>query len=130
MFCGTRWMENEKVASRAIDLWDNVVKICNHWESLPKSTLPGSKSYLTVLEAMKDPLIKAKLHFFSYVARVASTFLHIYQTTVPMMSFFYDDLCDVIRTLMEKIVVSSVLYESETGISLCKVDLTKNLKKI
>ena len=123
MFCGTRWMENEKVASRAIDLWDNVVKICNHWESLPKSTLPGSKSYLTVLEATKDPLIKAKLHFFSYVARVASTFLHIYQTTVPVMSFFYDDL-------MEKIVVSSVLCGSETRISLCKIDLTKNLKKI
>ena len=129
MFCGTKWVE--EVASRAIDLWDNVVKVCNHWESLLKSKQPGSKSNLTVLEAMKYPSIKVNLHFFSYVAKVASPFLHIYQTTVPMMPFFYDDLHDVIRTPMEKIVVSSVLHESKTTSSLCKINLTKkdNLKK-
>ena len=46
------------------------------------------------------------------------------------MSFFYDDL-HVIRTPMEKTVVSSVLHESKTTSSLCKIDLTKkdNLKK-
>ena len=76
-------------------------------------------------------MIKAKLHFFSYVAKVANPFLHVYQTTIPMMPFFYEDLHDVIRTLMEKIVVSSVLHESKTASSLCKIDLTKkgNLKK-
>ena len=46
MFCGTRWVENEKVASKVIDLWYNVVKICNHWEPLSKSKQPCSKSYL------------------------------------------------------------------------------------
>ena len=124
-------MEDEKVASRAINLWDSIVKMCNHWESLSESKELGSKSYLTLLEAMKDPLIKAKLHFFSYVAKVASLFLHIYQTTVPMMPFYYDDLHDVIRTLMEKILVSSVLHESKTASFLCRIDLTEkdNLKK-
>ena len=87
MFCGTRWVEDEKVASRTIDIWDNGVKICNHWKSLSKSKQPGSKSYLTLLEVTKDPLLKAKLHFFSYVAKVASPCLHIYQFTVPMMPF-------------------------------------------
>ena len=79
---------------------------------------------------MKDPVIKAKFHFFSYVAKVASPFLHIYQTAVPMMPFFYDDLHDVIRTIMEKIVVSSVLHELKTSSSLCSINLTKkdNLK--
>ena len=101
MFCGTSWVEDEKVASKAIDLSDNV-KICKHWESPPKSKQSGSKSYLTVLEATKNPLIKAKLHFFSYAVKVASPFLHIFQIRVPMMPFFYDDLHDVIRTLMEK----------------------------
>ena len=74
---------------------------------------------------MKDPVIKAKFHFFSYVAKVASPFLHIYQTAVPMMPFFYDDLHDVIRTIMEKIVVSSVLHELKTSSSLCSINLTK-----
>ena len=48
-----------------------------------------------------------------------------------MMPFFYDDLHYVIRTLMEKIVLSSVLHESKATSSLCKVDLTKedNLEK-
>ena len=48
-----------------------------------------------------------------------------------MMPFFYDDLYDIIRTLMEKTVVSSVLHESKTASSLCKIDLTKkeNLKE-
>ena len=47
------------------------------------------------------------------------------------MPFFYEDLHDVIRTLMEKTLVSSVLHESKTASSLCKIDLTKkeNLKE-
>ena len=124
-------MEDEKVASGAINILDNFVKICNHWQSLPKSIQLGSKSYSTAPKATEDPLIKAKLHFFSYVAKVASSFLHIYQTTVLMVPFFYDDLHGVIRTLMEKIVVSSVLHESKTASSLFKIDLTKkdDLKK-
>ena len=48
-----------------------------------------------------------------------------------MAAFLYDNLHDVIRTLMEKIIVSSVLHEPKAAIFLCKVDLTKkdNLKK-
>lgn len=41
------------------------------------------------------------------------------------MPFFYDDLHEVIRTLMEKIVISSVLNESKTASSLYKIDFTK-----
>ena len=97
MFSEARWVEDEEVASRAIYLCDNVVKICNHWEPLSKSKQLDCKSYLTVLEATKDPLIKARLHFFSYVSKVARPFVYIYQTTVPMMPFFNDDLHNVMN---------------------------------
>ena len=131
MFCGTRWVEDEKVASRALDIWDDVKKIVKHWESLPKYKRPSSKSYATLLEATKDPLFPSKLHFFSNIAKAVSPFLRMYQTTKPMMPFFYDDLHEVIRGLMEKFVASSVLNESKSATSLSKIDLTKkeNLMK-
>ena len=49
-----------------------------------------------------------------------------YQWCLSFMMIF-----TVIRTLMEKIVLSSVLHESKATSSLCKVDLTKedNLEK-
>ena len=37
-FCKTRWIEDESVAERAIQLWGNVVKIIKYWQSLSKST--------------------------------------------------------------------------------------------
>ena len=48
-----------------------------------------------------------------------------------MIAFLYDNLHDVIRTLMEKIVVSSVLHEPKAASFLYKIDLTKkdDLKK-
>ena len=125
MFCGTRWLEDEKVASRALEIWDDVIKMCNHWESLAKSKRPSSKSYKTLLEATKDTLMQAKLHFFCFVAKAVSPFLSIYQTTKPMLPFFYDDLHDVTRLLMDKIIVSSVLNEAKSATALCKIDIAK-----
>ena len=62
-FCGTRWIEDQKVALGAIEIWDNVCQICRFWKSLPKSKRPSSKSYQTVLLATKDPLTLSKFHF-------------------------------------------------------------------
>ena len=32
-FCGTRWIKDQKVALRAIEIWDNVCQICRFWKS-------------------------------------------------------------------------------------------------
>ena len=63
-FCATRWIENSEVAERAMEIWDNVLKIFKFWESLPKHKRLASKSYLIVQEATRDNMILAKLHFF------------------------------------------------------------------
>ena len=45
-FCKTRWIEDESVAEKAIQLWGNVVKIIKYWQSLSKSKRPqNNKSY-------------------------------------------------------------------------------------
>ena len=37
-FCPTRWTENEEVVSRAIEIWDNVKRVMEEFESLAQST--------------------------------------------------------------------------------------------
>ena len=48
-----------------------------------------------------------------------------------MMPFFYDNLHSVKKMIMLKFIVSSVLNESKSATSLCKIDLSKkeNLMK-
>ena len=39
-FCKTRWIEDEYVVKRAIQLWVNVFPIIKYWQSLSKSKKP------------------------------------------------------------------------------------------
>ena len=42
-FCGTRWIEDEKVAVRLIKIWQNFIKLYDFWDTLTKSKRPSSK---------------------------------------------------------------------------------------
>ena len=39
-FCETRWIEDEPVADRALEVWPSVVSTVKHWEGLCKSSRP------------------------------------------------------------------------------------------
>ena len=91
-FCSTRWIEDEGVAVRAIDIWDGICQLCTFWQSLPKSKCPSSQSYLIILSATKDPLILEKFHFSSNVADTLKAFLVGYQYSKPLIPFMYNDL--------------------------------------
>ena len=58
-----------------------------HWESLPKSSWPNSKSYDAVVKGVKDELTFAKLSFFSFIAGLLKPYLTKYQTDQPMIPF-------------------------------------------
>ena len=122
MFCGTRWIEDEKVAIRAINIWDNILKLYKFWESLPKSKRPTCKSYETLLLATKDQLIIAKLNFFSTVAQKLRPFLEIYQNTKPMIPFLFEDLQELIRDLLSMFVKSSVIQAANSVKELVNID--------
>ena len=65
MFCGTRWVEDQGVAERALLIWGSVQKTMKFWETLSKSKRPRNKSYECLLTHYNDPLIPAKFQFFS-----------------------------------------------------------------
>ena len=65
-YCPTRWIEDQPVADRALDVWSSVVSTVKHWISLSKSKRPkNNNSYDTLVKHYQDLLIPAKCHFFS-----------------------------------------------------------------
>lgn len=48
-FCGTRWIENEEVPVRAIDIWENMSVMQQLVSVTAKSKQPSVKSYMCVL---------------------------------------------------------------------------------
>ena len=102
-------IEDEQVAVRAIKIWDDLCQLCTFWQSQPKIKQPSNQNYLTLVSASKDPLILAKLHFFSYIDGTMKPFLTEYQYTKPMMPFMYDDLHQLLRGIVSQYIKSDTL---------------------
>ena len=68
-FYATRCIEDETLATRAISVGDNVVKVKAYWESLCKSKCPKCKSYDVLVRGYKDKLMIAKLLLFQECCR-------------------------------------------------------------
>ena len=98
-FC-FRWVEDKPVAERLLELWPSIVKMVNHWEGLPKSKRPSSKSYANALSAVNDNLIPVKLYFFSFVAGIFQPFLVKYQSDKPVVPFLHDDLLRLVKRVL------------------------------
>lgn len=80
-FCSTRWVEDIRVATRAIDMWPHVTKYVHEiirWKT--KSEIPTCASFIVIKEAvLSNGLILAKLHFFVFVAKLLNPYLLKYQ---------------------------------------------------
>ena len=118
-FCGIRWIEYDWVAVRAIEIWDGM--LCTFWLSLLKSNRPASE----------NPLILAKLHFFSYITGIMKPFLTEYQYTKLMMPFMYDDFHQLLIDVMSKYIKPERLEKCKNASILCDVNFsdTKNQLK-
>ena len=114
-FCATRWVEDEKIAQRALEIWPNVEKYMKHvLKGQFKSKQPTSASFSTIQKAIQDPLIVAKLQVFVHIAKVLKPLLVKYQTEQPMIMFLAEDLYDVCHKLMLKFLKTSVLESADT----------------
>ena len=60
-FSGTRWIEDKKVADRALEIWPNITKYVSETLKKPKSQVQTSGYFATVRSAVQDNLIVAKL---------------------------------------------------------------------
>ena len=88
------------MADRAIEVWPCVIKCVVYWESLSRPRCPQIKSYEWLVECYSDPLVPAKLHFFSFVAGIYEPYLTYFQTDTPMALFMFDELSAIFKKLV------------------------------
>ena len=88
------------MADCAIEVWPSVFKCVAYWESLSRSRCPQIKSYKQLVECYSDPLVPAKLYFFSFVAGIFEPYLTRFQTDAPMVPFIFDELSAIFKKLV------------------------------
>ena len=98
-FCETRWVD-ERPVTDCVEVWPSVVKCVAYWESLSRSRRPQIKSYEWLVECYSDPLVPAKLHFFSFVAGIFEPYFTRLQTYAPMVPFMFDELSAIFMKLV------------------------------
>ena len=124
-FCKTRWVEDEPVAERAIQIWWNVVKVIRYWLALSVSKRPrNNKSFDTLIKYHSDPLMICKFQFFKYVASVLKYFLVAFQTNKPMFPFLATAVEKLYRKCLTLFMKRDVVDGCPTS-SLLKLDLEK-----
>ena len=122
-FCSTRWVEDEKVAKRLIEIWPNLIKLYEFWDSLSKSKRPKSKSYENVKVGINDVLTIPKLHFFMFIAGILRPFLTAFQSDEPMVPYLCNDIKDIYYKLFQLIVKPDILKINARPLQLVKLDL-------
>lgn len=99
-FCGHRWLENTNVAQKAIEITPQIRKFIH---GVQKDKIePTSASYQDVKNYLSDPLLIVKLAFFKSVAAEVEPFLREFQSDSPMVPFLYNNMSQVVRSIMER----------------------------
>ena len=124
-FCATRWVEDEMVAQRGMEIWPNFVKVVKHWESQCKSSRPDNKSYETLVKHHQDVFVPLKMEFFRHTAKIFKEFLVQFQTDAPMVPFLAHALERQMRKIAKIVIKRKVLKDAKTPYSLMKIDLDK-----
>ena len=122
-FCGTRWIEDRKVADRAIEIWPNITKYVKEMLKKSKSQIPSSKSFTTKRLAVQDELIIAKLQFFASTASVMMPFLQKFQGDAPLAPFMATELTVLLETLMQKFIKQTELQEASTPAKIARLNV-------
>jgi hypothetical protein len=123
-FCATRWVESKSVADRAVVIWPDIAKLVLFWEKLSKSKQPKSKSFISVQDAVHNPLTIAQFQFFSYIAGLLEPFLKSYQTDRPMLPFMYYDLKALVVSLLRLFIKSNIISNCKSGSEMMKINLS------
>ena len=111
-FCVTRWVENEPVANRAIEIWDDYVKLIKVFLSkCPSSQPKDNKSDENLKECHTNPLIIVHLHLFR---DVAARFLVKFQTDAPMVPFL-SEVAGILRWLMSFFIQKDALEQAKSA---------------
>lgn len=122
-FCAHRWVENGRVAERAIIIWPNITKYVSSVVSSKKK--PTCRSFTVVNEFVNDSLTIAKLHFFVSTTTHVQRFLTMFQAERPMVPFLCDELQAIVRQVLARYLKPEVLRQADTVAKLCNIDCAK-----
>ena len=113
-FSETRWVEDEPVADRALDVWPSIVALVRYFEGLCQSKRPrNNKSYDTLVVQHTDLLVPAKFHFFRFMASILQPYLVMFQTDAPMVPFMFDELSSILYRLLRSVYRKSKLDQKK-----------------
>ena len=106
-----------------IALLEDVRKVVQFWDKLANSKQPNLKSYFNLKNSLDDPLIHAKLNFFSYVAYIIQLLLKKFQTVKSMVPFLFFELKAIVYELLDIVVESAVIKSCKNICQLKEIDL-------
>ena len=85
-----------------------------------KCSCPSVKSFTSVIEGCNDPLFVAKCEFFITVSETVEPFLTTFQSDLPLVPFLANDLADLVRQLLSRIVKNKILDKLGTSAEIIK----------
>ena len=122
-FSGTRWIEDKKVAGRALEIWPNITKYVSETLKKPKSQVPTSGYFATVRSAVQDNLIVAKLQFFASTASVMMPYLQKFQGDALLLPFTTTEVTVLLETLMQKFIKQSKMQAANSAVKIAKLNV-------
>lgn len=84
-FCRHRWLENVPVSVRAQEIWIHLTLYIQIMIPDKKYTMPTSKSFKILKEAVQDLVLPAKLAAFELIAKQPEPFLTLFQSESPLI---------------------------------------------
>lgn len=124
-FCKHRWLENVPVAERIQEILPDIAKYVKSAKAQQVSC-PKTKSFEVIVEAMKDPLLEAKLAFFTLVAKEVYPFLVRYQTDKPMLPFLATDMHAVLKDIMKSFVKKDAIADVNRITKVVNMDVNSS----
>lgn len=118
-FCQVRWVENAEAAHRAVDIFENIKKFV----SKKAKNLPSTSTASVVISACNEKSTLPQLSFFASVAMEIEPFLKQFQTAAPMAPYLYDDLAQLLRSLMSRFIKRSIMDEAKNFSQIMLIDV-------
>ena len=119
------WVENEIVANRAIDIWEDFVQLMKVFVAkAPRKQPKDNISYNNLKAYHTNPLIVIYLHLFRDVAARLNCFLIKFQTDGPMVPFLSEEMGGILRWLLGFFIKKEVLKAANSMYKLCKLQVS------
>ena len=101
LFCSTSWVENVKVAERALELWPDVKKFLKYLDKVKLAIT--TLSFRNLKSFTQDNLLEVKLSIFISIAKILEEpILKKYQSPATLIPFLGPDVFTAMKLLMER----------------------------